>query len=726
MSFRPPARTGGTLGFLLVACLAALPAGAEERFHLFPESESPPPGLRVQLEGLPPAAPLAALAAARARPSSRRSEPTSPKAPEALPPYPTEERFATAALETLALDVVPWVINRYGSKEFFAYVSTDTIRNNLQTGFTYDHDVFSTNSGSHPYHGSANYNAARTSGFSFWESGAFTLGGSFLWEMFTENQPPALNDLVNTTLGGMAWGELEYRSANLILDNTKSGLERFLREAGAFVVNPMGGLNRIFRGEVSKDFQNLPDRFPAKLYLELDAGYVHAGGAAAEGTEPDQGAFSFVMRYGDPFDGEVRHAFDVFETRVELRQPAPVLFTQLDIDGLLVSWNISGSSPARQQFAFFMRSSYFNNDPRTFGAQSFGARHLMSLPLGRETDLRTEASVLAMPLAAVGVDYPVTAMGSPIGRYYDFGPGLGARASARVRRREVDLLAVTWSLTGTNTSNGISRSSRVQTLSAEARLPLTSRLLLGGGWTWNERLTTYTWEDLPAVHLTGTSWRVFAGWSIPETHWVPDRPAEAGGSTAERPDVAGRWDVSAFAGAFFGTRVLTSMDLAVLMATAPVYGLRAGYNLTRVLGLEASWSHAATKLLPKDPVTGAPAGAATSAAVDSWELDGLFGFGGRAVRGYVGIGAGAQEIRPNVSNLDPPGTTTRFAANIAIGGLFFVTPNVAFRADGRYRWRVADERVGTFGCEPPPVGCKPFTTDLFSSGELTGGVTFRF
>jgi hypothetical protein len=57
------------------------------------------------------------------------------------------------------------------------------------------------------------------------------------------------------------------------------------------------------------------------------------------------------------------------------------------------------------------------------------------------------------------------------------------------------------------------------------------------------------------------------------------------------------------------------------------------------------------------------------------------------------------------------------AANIAIGGLYYVTPRVAFRVDGRYRWRAGDERVGAVGCEPEPIGCKPYTTDLFSTGS---------
>jgi hypothetical protein len=671
----------------------ASPAGAEERFHLFPEMESAPPaGLRVQ--------------------------------PEGLPPYPTEKRFAAAALETIALDLVPWALNRYAANSFFAEISVASTRHNLQTGFTYDHDPFPTNQASHPYHGGAYFNAARTNGYSFWESAPFVLAGSFLWEVFSESQPPSMPDLVQTTLGGMAWGEGQYRIANAIFDNTKSGSERFLREAAGFVVNPMGGLNRLLRGEMWKDFQNPPDRHPGRLYTEVDGAYIHNGGAAAEGTYRDQAGLSALFRYGDPFDGDVQHPFDRFEVLLGLREPAPVLLTRLDVDGLLAQWKLSEDPVAGQRLALFLSANYVNTPPWVFGAQAFGVRHLARVPLGREIDLRTEASVMGMPLAAYGVDYPETGMSSSIGRTYDYGPGLGARASARLRRREVDLLVLAWSLAGTSTSNGISNRSRLQTLSAEARAPLTSRLLLGGSWSWSERLTTY--PSLPTVQLTGTSWSLFAGWAIPEIRGVPARGDDGPPSPSTGPDVAGRFDVSAFAGAFFGTRVYTGVDRNVLMATSPLFGLRAAYNVTRVFGLEVSWSRTNTKLLPYDPATGAENGAPTLVTVDSWELDGLFGFGGRTVRGYVGLGGGVQSIRPSVPSLDASGATTRFAANIALGGLYFVTPSIALRVDGRYRWRVADERVGTFGCEPEPIGCKPFTTDLFSTGEVTGGVTFRF
>src|SRR5262249_31560083 len=111
-----------------------------------------------------------------------------------------EKRFWRASGEVALLEVLPWSFNRYVSNAEFAHISLDTIKANFATGFTYDRDHFDTNQSSHPYHGSLFFNAARTNGYGFWESGAFTLAGSFLWEGFMEKEPPAINDLVNTTL----------------------------------------------------------------------------------------------------------------------------------------------------------------------------------------------------------------------------------------------------------------------------------------------------------------------------------------------------------------------------------------------------------------------------------------------------------------------------------------------------------------------------------------------
>ncbi len=715
-----PTVVGGFLLLLVVSCLACAPPAAAEGFHLFAETASrPPAGFRLQLAGLPPAAPLAPLAGSRDH-ASPGGAPLSPQA--ALPPYPTDKHFAAAAAEVAALELFPWLIDRYLSKEPWAFISSTTVRYNLQTGFTWDNDPFSGNQASHSYHGSLYFNAARTNGFTFWESAPFAFAGSFLWEMFAENQPPSINDLVNTTLGGMVWGEGEYRLSNMLLDNTASGFERFLREAGGLVLNPMGGFNRLIRGEMWKDFQNPPDRFPSRLYFELDGMYRHGIEVPAERNEADQGGLAFLIRYGDQFNGDHGHPFEYFDFRLNLLTPHATLVTEIVGRGLLADWVLSGSPSAEQRLGLFLGTNYFNNEQAVYGAQVFSAAHQMRVPLGRETELRTEAGVLGMPIVGLGVDYPHQEEESTAGRTYDYGPGFGAQANARVRRREIDLLVLAWSLVGQRKSSGISKSSRIQTFSAEARVPLTRNLVVGGGWSWGERTTTY--DELPTIDLSGTAWRVFAGWALPSRPAPSQVSAELAPSSSGEDEPKRPWSVTAFAGGFFGTRVDTGPELNVLMANAATYGLRLGYRFTRVFGLEAGWSRAATNLEPKDPTTDALVAPTTPLTVNTYELDGLFGFGGTSVRGYVGVGAGAQDLRPSIPSLDNAGTTTRFVANIALGGLFFMTPQLALRADGRYRWRASENHTGAVVCDPK--GCTEYATNLFSSAEVTGGVMVRF
>jgi hypothetical protein len=715
---RPPADAGGNLALLLAAGLVASPCAAAEGFHLFAETAGSSAGVRLQLAGLPPAEPLAVLPGALVPARTRN---VTPPAPVPLPPYPTEKHFGAAAAELAGLEIFPWLIDRYVGKEPWAYISAATVRYNLQTGFTWDNDPFSGNQASHSYHGNVYFNAARTNGFSFWESAPFALAGSFLWEMFAENQPASINDLVNTTLGGMVWGEGQYRIANMVLDNTASGFTRFLREAGGLVLNPMGGFNRLIRGEMWTDFQNPPDRFPGRLFFELDGLYRRGGGATPEHEENDQGGVSFLLRYGDLFDGDHPHPFDYFDFGLNVLTPHATLLGEIVARGLLVDWRLSESPSAEQRLGLFLGTDYFNNEEALYGAQVFSASHLMRVPLWKETELRTEAGVLGMPIIALGTDYRDEDVENTAGRVYDYGPGFGAQASARVRWREIDLLVLSWSLVGQRKSNGISKSSRIQAVSAEARVPVTRNLVVGGGWSWGERTTTY--DSLPTVGLSGTAWRVFAGWAISGRPGPQERPAEPApssrGEEIEKP-----WSVTAFGGGFFGTRVHTGPELNVLMASAPTYGLRLGYRFTRVFSLEAGWSRAATKLEPTNPATGAVVGGPSPVVVNTWELDGLFGFGGESVRGYVGVGAGAQGISPSIPTLDVAGSATRFAANIAIGGEYFVMRQLALRADARYRWRASDNHIGAIVCDS--TGCTAYDTNLFSSAEVTGGVMVRF
>src|SRR4029077_410175 len=94
---------------------------------------------------------------------------------------------------------------------------------NMEQGWVWDLDDFVVNELCHPYQGNNYFNAGRANGLSFWESAGSTAFGSGTWEYFGETNHASLNDLVNTTLGGIALGEMFHRTAWLVRNTHKTG-----------------------------------------------------------------------------------------------------------------------------------------------------------------------------------------------------------------------------------------------------------------------------------------------------------------------------------------------------------------------------------------------------------------------------------------------------------------------------------------------------------------------
>ncbi|MCC8154186.1 MAG: DUF3943 domain-containing protein, partial [Tannerellaceae bacterium] len=154
--------------------------------------------------------------------------------------------------EVIATNLLVGSFNRYIMNQDFAKINFKTIKKNFRTGPVWDTDMFSTNLVAHPYHGSLYFNAARSNGLNFWESIPFTLGGSLMWEFFMENEPPSTNDLIATTFGGTALGEITFRLSDLFLDDRTTGKERIGREILAGVISPVRAVNRIITGDAWK------------------------------------------------------------------------------------------------------------------------------------------------------------------------------------------------------------------------------------------------------------------------------------------------------------------------------------------------------------------------------------------------------------------------------------------------------------------------------------------
>lgn len=175
--------------------------------------------------------------------------------------YITEEKiqkkhYLKTALEITVSNIVLWAFDRYILDESWAYISWDTIAWNFERGPAWDIDSFSTNHFAHPYHGAVHHSIARRNGFNFFESTIWAFVGSFMWEFILEarglhDNPPSANDLILNTLGGATFGETLFRIADLVIDESSSGVERALRESFAILINPAFVL-RVFSGKSFK------------------------------------------------------------------------------------------------------------------------------------------------------------------------------------------------------------------------------------------------------------------------------------------------------------------------------------------------------------------------------------------------------------------------------------------------------------------------------------------
>jgi Domain of unknown function (DUF3943) len=188
------------------------------------------------------------------------------------PAMPAKKRFWRAAGEWTMVQVLPWASNRYIRKAPFAKISIRSIGHNLNVkNLEWDDNKFFNNQFSHPYQGSLYFNAFRSNGYNFWASSTAAAAGSLVWETICETHVPAPNDLVNTTLGGIAFGEMSNRISKKLLNRKKGRKTNIAAASLSFAINPVNNLNSFLdRKERGKNKMSYIDNTP--LNFTADAG----------------------------------------------------------------------------------------------------------------------------------------------------------------------------------------------------------------------------------------------------------------------------------------------------------------------------------------------------------------------------------------------------------------------------------------------------------------------
>lgn len=343
-----------------------------------------------------------------------------------------KKRGWVAASQTAGINVLVWSYNRFiregGTNPGFR-IGFDSWKENIKNGFEWDDNGFANNLFAHPYHGNLYFNAARSNGFGFWESIPFTVGGSLMWEYMMENHHPAYNDWISTSIGGVALGESTYRLSLMVWDNSATGSDRFWREVGGFLINPMGGLTRLLDGNTGKVRANPPDRYPSEFTTRLEVGTRTTGEDRIWEADTTRVYVRAGFSYGDPFQGDIEKPFDSFDFDIQVNFGDEAVLGQVAAKGLLFATELSETENSQHLVGAYQHYTYVHNSAYQMGGQAISASYMSKVDAG-SSSLVTMFHADGMLLGASKSDYA-----NFTGRSYSYGPGVGFQFLTSLHRR---------------------------------------------------------------------------------------------------------------------------------------------------------------------------------------------------------------------------------------------------------------------------------------------------
>ena len=356
---------------------------------------------------------------------------------------PVRKRYWQAAAEATGINIGVQLFDRYALNSDFAQTTLNSLKHNFTDGMVWDNDYFITNLFAHPYHGNLYFNAARTNGLTFWESAPYALGGSLMWEFLGETEPPAINDVIATSCGGMAIGEMTHRLSLTILDDRDRGFQRFLREATAAIINPIQGLHRIFSGDawrVRSDHYRYHDfdKLPVDVSFSVGWRYLADDGALFRGIHAPY--VNMTLTYGTSVDGD-RHTtpYDFFDVEMNSAFGGGQPFVNtLNIVGRLWSTPILDKKDMAGEFGIYQHFNYYDAEPiengskltpyRISEAAAFGPGFILSLPkMGALSKLEQRIFLSGILLGGTKSDYF-----NVIERDYNMGSGFSIKSKTQL------------------------------------------------------------------------------------------------------------------------------------------------------------------------------------------------------------------------------------------------------------------------------------------------------
>lgn len=383
----------------------------------------------------------------------------------------------------LAVNTTFWATARYVLEADYAYIGLDTMSANFEAGFEWDADGFPINQIGHPYQGALYHGGARSAGLGFWASLPYTFLGSLQWELFMEREHPSYNDLITTSIGGIALGEVLFRLSSRLIDESAGGGARAAREGGALAVNPIYGLSRLFSGAAWRQGAARPAH-PVRARLSAGVGRIRPG--SRDDLEPPSPIFGARALYGTLAEtDEEFEPFDWFTLEMGLKfHDSRLAAAHLDITGLLTRWAIDCGADNDCAWGLINHYDYYDSPIFNVGTSSVGAGLLADFRLPWSLDLFLEGDMGVVALGGFDSPYP-----TGVERDYSLGTGGMLRVTGELAKRHWGRLRLQHTRYYVRTVHGI-RSHEVAGITrAELEVPVYRDFAISVGTVLHDRLT---------------------------------------------------------------------------------------------------------------------------------------------------------------------------------------------------------------------------------------------
>ena len=406
-------------------------------------------------------------------------------------------RIGMSLLQTTGINVI-YGLGNLARGQVTGRITPKTWWANMQQGWVWDLDDFTVNQIGHPYQGSNYFNAGRANGLSFYESAAVTAFGSGTWEYFGETNHASLNDLINTTLGGITLGEMFHRAGWLIRNTHATGKRRLWSEIGATAIDPITGLNRFASGDSSRVTDKPSDLVPSSLSGVASAGALWRGSQSSAFNQAGDPFLEVDAYYGDTNVGRSRTPYDAFWLR--MRFGGGRSFSEARVRGRLFGQPIGKSG---LQFSVIQTYNYQNNDVYSTGSQAIDAAIGTTRALSPRTNfwilgwggVTVLGAVDSLPLGVAQKPEEEEAnagQGVSEGpRYYDYGPGSDFGTLARLTHDGREVLLFYYVGRQIYSLDGVRANHFLQHTRFDMLLPLRGALGIGASAEYFHRRSYY-------------------------------------------------------------------------------------------------------------------------------------------------------------------------------------------------------------------------------------------